>query len=155
MGVWSRVKEFWNDNKRIIIPVAAGIGGAVGGYFLCNVLRNKSGDVALQVEEGMKALESETNEEYDCGNRMLNTIMDYEKDCEKGKNFWYDAYRKKWDMVSALAQEMDDALLLGDGEFFVIEGINPDLHEDNLGYYVHHMIDDMPSYPPEMVTEES
>jgi len=149
MKAWDKFKEFWSERKAFIIPIVAGVGGAVGGYLLRNVQIQKHRD------EGLKTSEQENiTEKYDWGNRMLNTIMDYEDDCEKGKNFWYDAYREKWDKVSALAKEMDDAMLLGDGEFFVIEGTNPDCNEECARYFVHHMVDDMPSYPPEMVHEE-
>lgn len=153
MGAWSRIKEFWDENKQFIIPIGTAVGGVVGGYFLRDTLRSKTvNETAAQYEE-KKTAELATSEDYDWGNRMMNTIADYEKDCVEGKNFWYDAYQEKWDKVSALAKEMDDALMLGDGEFFVIEGINPDITENNVGYYVHHMIDDMPSYPPGTVMD--
>ena len=159
MGAWSKIKEFWNENKQFIIPIGTAVGGVVGGYFLRDALRSKASSAVVVEHEEPKTVEPVTTEDYDWGNRMLNTIADYKKDYEEGKNFWYDAYQEKWDKVSALAKEMDDTLMLGDGEFFVIEGINPDLTEDSAGYIVHHMIDDMPSYPPgtvmDMVFEES
>ncbi len=149
MKIWKKTKEFCRKHKTGIIATVSGIGGAIGGILIFKHMQPKDEPVP-EIEEAVVPGEASEEEDWSWADPMMQTIVSYEKKCEEGKNIWKEIpyQRERWNKVVEFAKELQP----GDGEYYVIEGTNPDCNSDHAEWFVHHWQDEWPSYPTEMVT---
>lgn len=149
MKVWEKAKAFYKEHKVAIVAIVTSVGGVVSGALL-----HKHFAKQQSIEPVKETLELPKSEEDDWSwaDPMLQTIVHYEKEAEKGNNHWYECehQRENWNKLVEFAKDIQP----GDGEYFVIEGTNPDCNKDHVEWFVHHWQYEWPSYPTEMITEE-
>lgn len=148
MKIWDKTKAFCRKYKTGIIATASGIGGAIGGILLYKLMRPKDGP--LPEIEDVVPVETSEEDDWSWADPMLQTIISYEKKCEEGKNVWKEVpyQRERWNKVVEFAKELQP----DDGEYYVIEGTNPDCNSDHVEWFVHRWQNELPAYPTEMVT---
>ena len=64
----------------------------------------------------------------------------------------YEKYQALQKEMMNKVVEFAKELQPGDGEYYVIEGTNPDCNSDHAEWFVHRWQDEWPAYPTEMVT---
>lgn len=154
MKIWAKTKEFCRKHKTAIISTITGIGGVVGGALLCRKLskHNEDGTIDWEPLPDVEPIADEVSEEDDLSwaDPMYQTIVGYEKKAEEGDNIWFEKphWRDNWNKVEELASEIKPF----PGEYYVIEGTNPDCNEDHVEWFIHHWDEDHPAYPVELVT---
>lgn len=155
MKWWTKTKEFCKRHKTAIVATITGIGGAVGGVWLYRKLSERSEDDAIDWQplpdvEPVAEDVSEEDDDLSWADPMYRTIAGYEKKAEEGENIWFEKphWRDGWNKVEALANEIDPY----PGEYYVIEGANPDCNDDHVTWFIHHWDEDRPAYPTELVT---
>lgn len=151
MGIRSKVKSFYRKHQTGIKMALSAIGGATvtfGGILIYTKTKAKNAEKEID-EMPIAVPEGSDEDDWSWADRMLQTIVSYEKDAEEGGNHWFECecQRTRWDKVNALASEIQP----GDNEYYVIEGTNPDCNGDYETWFVHHFQDDFPSYPPEVI----
>lgn len=154
MKKWTKTKEFFKKHKTVIISTITCIGGAIGGILLYKKLtyhseNNSDEEQPILVNEMTTGTVSE-DEDLSWADPMYRTIVDYEKKAEEGDNIWLEKphWRDGWNKVEQIANEIKPF----PGEYYVIEGTNPDCNEDFAEWYVHHWVDEHAAYPTELVT---
>lgn len=145
MKVWEKTKEFCRKHKTAIVATISGIGGAVGGILIFKHVRSNN-DPVPEIVEATKPIEDE--DDLSWADPMYRTIISYEDKCEEGDNIWFEQWRENWNKVNGLASEIQPF----PGEYYVIEGTNPDCNSEHATWFVHHWEDEHPAYPTEMVT---
>ncbi len=149
MKIWDKTKAFCRKHKTGIIAAISGIGGAVGGIWIFKHMQPKDEPIP-KVEEAVIPVETTEDDDWSWADPMLQTIISYENKAKQGENFWREGpyQRDRWNKVVEFANELQP----GEGEYYVIEGTNPDYNNEHVLWHVHHWQDEWPSYPPEMVS---
>ena len=148
MKIWQKTKDFCRKHKTAIVATLSGIGGTIGGIMIFKHIRPVNESIP-EIDEVPKAVENE-EDDLSWADPMYKTIIGYENKCEEGKNIWFEQWRDNWNKVNDLASEIKPF----PGEYYVIEGTNPDCNGEHAEWFVHHWEDDRPGYPIEMVVEQ-
>ena len=154
MGMWTKTKDFCKKHKTAIVSTMTCVVGVVGGVLLCKRLSCHSEDNANddQPTLDISAIADTVSEDEDLSwaDPMYQTIIGYEKKAEEGDNVWIEKphWRDGWNKVEEIANEIKPF----PGEYYVIEGTNPDCNEDFARWHVHHWVDEHAAYPTKLVT---
>ena len=155
MKLWENTKEFYRKHKTGIKMALIGVGSFAGGYAIHKILNTEP--VELESEpiskEPIRVLEIDPSmEEFypDLYTPLDAAVDNYEHRLEED-NWWFENRREDFQKVDEVAKK----LTLGDDEYYIIRGENPDwFPEDYRTYFVGHYIGNMPSYPPEIAEKE-
>lgn len=152
--LWAKTKEFCRRHKTAIIAGVSGLGGVIGGVWLCNKFsgHDQNDTIDWKPLPDVEPNTDNASEEDDLSwaDPIYQTIVAYEKKAEEGDNIWFEKphWRDGWNKVEALASEIKPF----PGEYYVIEEVNPDSTGEGVEWYIHHWDEDHPAYPTELVT---